>query len=197
MFYFSRRYSPSCLEEPEDSNISISLIDSVVGQVINGSIHNILFEPQVRISYNYETKIPNHIKKYYVIDKLIESIVHPETSYDNKNINRSISYAPTVSDDKSPLFRRISTDNAEIRNDDPSSLKNKSTFEYEQVEDRPRGFSYGGKEGNIIFDENSSRRDSEKIKKEEKSSQKDKTIEKKNSRMLRRKSTTFSKNIAI
>lgn len=99
------------------------------------------------------------------------------------------------------MFRRISTDNAEFRNDTPQGSKiGKSSIEHENVEDRPRGFSYGGKEGNIIFDENSSRRsdkDNEKNKKDEKSSQKEKTVEKKHSRMLRRKSTTFSKNIAI
>jgi hypothetical protein len=52
---------------------TISLVDAVLNQVLDSSIQNILFEPTVRISYSYETKIPNFIRKLYTSEKLIES----------------------------------------------------------------------------------------------------------------------------
>lgn len=146
-FFKSRRGFQPYMDEYDESSVSISLIDAVVSQVIVSCVHNVLFEPQVRISYNYETKIPNHIKRIYAVDKLIEAAVHPEKSQNSRNINRSVSYAVNV-DDRGRLFRR------------------KSTFEDEKVDitlklneriisdakDRPRGFTHGFNEGGIIID---------------------------------------------
>jgi hypothetical protein len=59
---------------------SISLVDAVLNQILDSSIQNILFEPTVRISYTYETKIPNYIRKMYTSEKLIETALGPTAS---------------------------------------------------------------------------------------------------------------------
>lgn len=133
-------------DDYDESNASISLIDAVVGQVVATCVHNILFEPQVRISYNYETKIPNHIKKLYAVDKLIEVAVHPEKRVDSKNINRSISYAVNV-DDSGHLFRRKSV----FTDEGMESIKVKKKS-HEELSDRPRGFTHSYNEGDVIID---------------------------------------------
>lgn len=50
----------------------ISLTDGIMLRFLDLSIRSVLFEPQVRISFNYEAKIPNHLKRNYTIDRLSE-----------------------------------------------------------------------------------------------------------------------------
>jgi hypothetical protein len=50
----------------------VSLTDGIMLKFLDLSVRSVLFEPQVRISFNYEAKIPNHLKRNYTTDKLLE-----------------------------------------------------------------------------------------------------------------------------
>lgn len=50
----------------------ISLTDGIMSKFLDQTVRTVLFEPQVRISFNYEAKIPNQIKRNYTLDKWSE-----------------------------------------------------------------------------------------------------------------------------
>lgn len=68
---------PSSITPPlpsvDESEELVSLTDGIMLKFLDQSVRSVLFEPQVRISFNYEAKIPNHLKRNYTLDKLTES----------------------------------------------------------------------------------------------------------------------------
>jgi hypothetical protein len=58
--------------QPHDEEELVSLTDGIMLKFLDQSVRSVLFEPQVRISFNYEAKIPNHMKRNYTLDKLTE-----------------------------------------------------------------------------------------------------------------------------
>lgn len=50
----------------------ISLTDGIMSKFLDQTVRTVLFEPQVRISFNYEAKIPNQLKRNYTLDKWSE-----------------------------------------------------------------------------------------------------------------------------
>jgi hypothetical protein len=57
---------------PNEAEELISLTDGIMIKFLDQSVRSVLFEPQVRISFNYEAKLPNHLKRNYTLDKLTE-----------------------------------------------------------------------------------------------------------------------------
>lgn len=56
----------------EDAEELISLTDGIMSKFLDQTVRTVLFEPQVRISFNYEAKIPNQLKRNYTLDKWSE-----------------------------------------------------------------------------------------------------------------------------
>lgn len=84
------RLSRNLHETSRENDDTISLVDAIVSNIVETSGNLLLFNPYVRISYAYETKIPNHIKKQFSADKFVEGVLQP-TLTEPSGFNRSVS----------------------------------------------------------------------------------------------------------
>lgn len=85
----------SSIHQREDEEELVSLTDGIMLKFLDQSIRTILFEPTVRISFTYEAKIPNHLKRNYTMDKLTE--MHRSGRYLATNLLETTTRAPTSS----------------------------------------------------------------------------------------------------
>lgn len=80
-----------------DEEELISLTDGIMQKFLDQTVRTVLFEPQVRISFNYEAKIPTQLKRNYTLDKWSE--MQRGFGGGNESSLRQGAWRPTLEDD--------------------------------------------------------------------------------------------------